>query len=97
MIYVEAEKTTKKYATRKTIAEIFDYKNPTSLLKTFREIADEQPHVFRPYTPYIKNNGMDTLYNIICFAFYFENKDLLEAGTRSIRFSDELPRLKEVY
>ena len=40
---------------------------------------------------------MDTLYNVICFAFYFENKDLLEAGTRSIKFADELPRLKEVY
>ena len=97
MIYLEAEKTTKKYATRKTIAEIFDYKNPSSLLKTFREIADEQPHVFKPYKPYVKNKGMDTLYNVICFAFYFENKDLLEAGTRSIKFADELPRLKEVY
>ena len=97
MIYLEAEKTTKKYATRKTIAEIFDYKNPTSLLKKFRDIADEQPSVFKPYKPYIRNNGMDTLYNIICFAFYFENKDLLESGTRSIKLADELSRLKEVY
>ena len=97
MIYLEAEKTTKKYASRKTIAEIFDYKNPSKLLKTFRELADEQPHIFRPYKPYVKNKGMDTLYNVICFAFYFENKDLLEAGTRSIKFTDELPRLKEVY
>ena len=97
MIYLEAEKTTKKYTTRKTIAEIFDYKNPSKLLKTFRELADEQPHIFRPYKPYVKNKGMGTLYNVICFAFYFENKDLLEAGTRSIKFADELPRLKEVY
>src|SRR5699024_5274178 len=97
MIYLEAEKTTKKYATRKTIAEIFDYKNPSKLLKTFRELADEQPHIFWPFKPYVKNKGMDTLYNVICFAFYFENKDLLEAGTRSIKFSEELPRLKEVY
>ena len=27
----------------------------------------------------------------------YENKDLLEVGTRSIKFADELPRLKEVY
>ena len=97
MIYLEAEKTTKKYASRKTIAEIFDYKNPSKLLKAFRELADERPHIFRPYKQYVKNKGMDTLYNVICFAFYFENKDLLEAGTRSIKFADELPRLKEVY
>lgn len=34
---------------------------------------------------------------IIYFDYYFENNDLLEAGTRSIRFKQELPRLREVY
>lgn len=40
---------------------------------------------------------MDTLYDILCFAYYFENKDLLESGTRSITFKQDLPRLREAY
>lgn len=85
------------YAKRSDIAVVFGYKNPNDLLKRFREYADDNPSVFVPYKPYIKNSGMDTLYNITCFGYFFENKDLLEAGTRSISFKKELPKLKEVY
>lgn len=86
-----------QYAMTKDIAKIFGYKDPAKLLKEYREFADSNPNVFKPYRPYIKNKGMDTLYDIICFAYFFENKDLLKAGTRSIHFKKELPRLKEVY
>lgn len=88
---------TQLYAKRSDVAVIFGYKNPNALLKSFREYADEHANVFLPYKPYIKNSGMDTLYNILCFGYYFENKDLLEAGTRSIHFKQQLPNLKEVY
>lgn len=88
---------TQQYASRKEIARIFCYKDPTKLLRDFREYADDHTQSFYPYRPYIKNHGMDTLYDIICFAYYFENRDLLESGTRSITFKQELPRLKEVY
>jgi len=86
-----------QYASRKEIARIFGYKNPSDLLKRFRVFADDNPNYFKPYTPYVKNTGMDTLYCIICFAFFFEYMDLVEAGTRSITFKNELERLKEVY
>lgn len=46
--------------------------------------------MFGGHKPYIKNAGMDTLYNILALAFYIENKDLLEAGTRSIKFREEI-------
>lgn len=85
------------WATRREIARIFCYKNPTHLLKGFREYADEHPKAFYPHKPFIKNGGMDTLYDIISFAYYFENRDLLEAGTRSLSFKKDLPRLREVY
>lgn len=85
------------YATPKDIARIFCYKNPSTLLKHFREYAAEHPKAFYPHKPFIKNKGMDTLYDIVAFAYYFENKDLLESGTRSITFKKELPRLREVY
>lgn len=97
MEIIKAKIKTQQYASRKEIARIFCYKDPSKLLKGFKEYADGHPNAFYPYKPYIKNYGMDTLYDIICFAFYFENKDLLDADTRSISFREELPRLKEVY
>jgi len=97
MTIIQAVKKSQQLATRKDIAMIFGYKDPTRLLKDFRDYADHHPNAFLPYKPYIKNKGMDSLYDIICFAYYFENRDLLEASTRSISFKEELPRLKEVY
>lgn len=97
MELLQTKVKTQQFARRKDIACIFAYKNPSNLLKQFRQFADDNPKAFYPYKPYIKNVGMDSLYDILCFAYYFENKDLLEAGTRSISFKEELPRLKEVY
>lgn len=97
MTIIQSVRKTQQYASRKEIARIFSYKDPTRLLKDFRDYADSHEKAFYPYKPYLKNSGMDTLYDIICFAYYFENRDLLESGTRSISFKEELPRLKEVY
>lgn len=97
MQLVEPKPVNQIWAKRKTIAKVFDYKNPSDLLKQFRKYADDHPRVFGKHKAYLKNQGMDTLYNVLAFAFYLENKDLLEAGTRSLRFNDELDRLKEVY
>ncbi|TLQ08511.1 hypothetical protein FEZ48_03510 [Marinilactibacillus psychrotolerans] len=97
MQLLQAVTKTQQYATRKDIARIFCYKNPSQLLKDFRDYAVEHPNTFLPHKPFIKNKGMDTLYDILAFAYYFENKDLLEAGTRSITFKEELTRLRQVY
>lgn len=98
MIVLETREITQKYALRKDISKIFGYKSPERLLKDFRSFVDENPTYFKPIDkPYVKNNGFDTLYNIYAFAFYFENKDLVDAGSRSISFKKELSRLKEVY
>lgn len=97
MEFIQAKVKTQQFASRKEVARIFCYKDPSRLLKDFREYADSHPKAFYPHKPYIKNAGMDTLYDIMSFGFYFENKDLLEADTRSISFKDDLPRLREVY
>ncbi|CZR02840.1 hypothetical protein [Trichococcus collinsii] len=97
MVILQTKSKAQQYAFTKDIGRIFGYKDPVKLLKGFRDYADSHPKTFGPYKPYLKNRGMDTLYDIICFAFYFENRDLLEAGTRSVSFPAELPRLKEVY
>lgn len=97
MQLVQATRMTQQYASRKDIAKIFGYADPTRLLQAFRKVADEQSNLFHPYTPYIKNAGMDTMYNVICFAYYFEFKDVVETRSRITSFNKELPRLKEVY
>lgn len=97
MELVTGTRVSQKYASRKDIATIFGYKNPNALLKTFRETADKHPRLYRPYRPYIKNNGMDNLYNIVCFDFYLSNKDLIEAGTRSMKLADVKDELEEVW
>lgn len=53
--------------------------------------------MFKPYRPYIKTAGMDTVYNIIYLGYYFEFKDVVEAKSRITSFKKELPRLKEIY
>lgn len=97
MNIVHVKTVKQQYAMTKDIARLFGYKSPARLLKEFRDYADANPSVFAPYKPYIKNEGMDTLYDIICFAYFCENKDLILAGTRSISFKEELPRLRQVY
>ena len=97
MELIQVKAKSQQYAFTKDIGGIFGYKDPVKLLKSFRDYADSHPNAFHPYKPYVKNQGMDTLYSIICFAYYFENRDLLEAGTRSITFNKELHRLREVY
>ncbi|WP_373780160.1 hypothetical protein [Jeotgalibaca porci] len=97
MVILQTKQKTQQYAFTKDIGRIFGYKDPVKLLKGFRDYVDSHPNAFNPYKPYLKNQGMDTLYDIICFAFYLENRDLLESGTRSISFTGELTRLREVY
>lgn len=97
MVILDVKEVGQLYGFAKDISKLFGYKDPTKLLKDFRKYADENKSAFHPYKPYIKNQGMDNLYSIVCFAFYFENRDLLEAGTRSITFKKELPRLRKVY
>jgi hypothetical protein len=98
MQLVATRRVTQVYASTKNIADIFGYKDPWKKLKAFREYAEANPKKFYPHKPFIKNQGMDVLYDILCFAYFFENQDFLEAGARNIpTFEKELPRLKEVY
>lgn len=97
MEMVSIKTKTQQWAMAKDIGRILGYKQPSLLLKRFREFADKNPNYFAPHKPYLKIQGMDTVYDILCFAFYFENRDLLDAGTRSLNFKKDLPRLREVY
>lgn len=96
MIYLEAEKTTQKYASRQDIAKIFGYKDPSKLLVAFKKHADRNPDYYKPVKPYIKNKGMSPLYNVYAFAHYFQNRDLVEVN-RAAPFKEDLKELKEVY
>ncbi len=97
MQILEVRKTQQQFASRRDIGKIFGYKDPTRLLQSFREVADENPNQFKPHTPYIKNAGMETLYSVICFAYYLEFKDVVETRSRLTSFKKELPRLRKAY
>ena len=97
MKVITARKISQVWAFPKDIAKIFGYKSPTKLLTAFRQFCDERPNFFYPYKPYQETEGVGKIYNVICFAYYFENRQLLDAGTRSLQFEDDLERLKEIY
>lgn len=85
------------YAFPKDIGLLFGRKAPSRLLSSFRTFCDSRPNYFHPVKPYVDMQGSGTQYNVLAFAHYFENRDLLDAGTRSLKFKDDLERLKEVY
>ena len=95
MQLVQTTKVTTKYVQAKGIAEIFSYKHPSRLLQRFKTFADENEGYFHPVKPYIKNQGISTMYNIYAFAHFFEDMDLVEIGRGD--FKEDLKRLKEVY
>lgn len=97
MNIIKATFTPQYWALPKDIALIFGYKSPTKLLTSFRAFCDSRPNFFNPTKPYRDLEGSETVYNIYAFAYYFEHRKLLDAGTRSLKFENDLPRLIEAY
>lgn len=99
MQLVESKPINQVWAYNNDIAEIFNYKSPATMLKQYREFCDRNPSYFKPHKPYLKFQGKTMVYDVFCFAFYFENRDLLEIGSRSmlVSFQEDLERIKEVY
>lgn len=90
-------KSKQHWLSAKSVGIMIDQKNPSVWLKRFRTYARNNPDVFYPYKPFVEAEGIDTRYSAVAFGFYFENHHLLEAGTRSIKLSDELDGLKQRY
>lgn len=78
-----------------TISIICGYKHPAKILKSFREFCEKRPNYFSPCRPYHTNG--EPQYNVYCFMHYYENRKLLDSGTRSLKFKDDLPRIIEAY
>lgn len=98
MQLVETKPINQVWANNNDIADIFNYKSPATILKKYRGFCDKNPIYFKPHKPYLKFHGKQW-YTIFCFAFYFENRDLLEIGSRSMQvsFQKDLERIKKVY
>lgn len=97
MEVLKVREATPLWAFPKDIAKLFGYKSPTKLLTSFRDFCEKRPNYFNPHTPWVVTEGEGKIYNVICFAHYFEHRFLLDAGTRSLSFEDDLDRLEEVY
>lgn len=96
MNVVQAFPVAQYWAYPKDLSIMFGYKNLAGMLKDFRGFAKSRPNYFSPVKPFIEGDG-DTRYNVFAFAHYFENRALLNAGTRSLSFKKDLPRLIEAY
>lgn len=95
MNIVTAIPITQYWAYPADIAVMFGYKYPTKILASFREFCDSRPNYFNPATPYLENG--EKQYNVLCFAHYYEHRKQLDAGSRSVSFQKDLPRLREAY
>lgn len=85
------------WVSAKDAGKLINQKNPSEWLKRFRDFADDNPHVFKPYKPYTSSSKRDTGYSPVALGFYYEYSDVLEASTRSIKLADEEERLRIQY
>lgn len=69
----------------------------SEFLREFREFCEKRPNYFNPVKPIQQDVDRDKQYNYFALLHFYENRELLMAGTRSLKFKDDLPRLKEAY
>lgn len=84
------------YVYAKDIKVLINQKNVSNFLRDFREFVDENPSYFSPYRGYHKRTGKDALYDVIPILWFNENKEFATAGSRTVTFKQDLPRLKEL-
>ncbi|WP_419986205.1 hypothetical protein [Aerococcus viridans] len=84
------------YVYAKDIKVLINQKNVSNFLRDFREFVDENPSYFSPYRGYHKRSGKDSLYDVIPILWFNENKEFATAGSRTVTFKQDLPRLKEI-
>ena len=74
-------------------------KVPAPLLKRFRAFVDKNPRYYKMITktPYKKVVKEETQYHLICFLHYFENRELLDSGSRSVKLEDDIEGLKVTF
>lgn len=79
----------------KDFKRMINRKNISALLKDFRDFVDRNPNYYYPFQGYIKWNN-ESQYEIFPLIHYYMNKHLLDANTRSIKFKDDLKRVKDM-
>lgn len=80
------------------IKQLINRKNPSELLKSFREFVKHNPSYFGDTRPLLDIEGATLQYNFYAFVHFYENRDLLEAGSRSVKFDrEEARRIRESY
>lgn len=84
------------YVYAKDIKVLINQKNVSNFLRDFREFVDENPTYFSPYRGYHKTDSKDALYDVLPIIWYHENKSFANAGSRTVTFKQDLPRLKEL-
>lgn len=67
-----------------------------TFLKSFKDFVDDRPNFFKGVKPIAKHDGSTALYNYWAINCYLENKDLLDARSRSISFKEYIHEKREL-
>lgn len=80
----------------KQLGEMIGRKSLTKELQDYRKFIEKNPSHFGKWIPVYEIEGSDRLYDVVCFLHWMGHKDLLKAGSRSVKFKDDLPRISEM-
>ena len=84
------------YVYAREVKVLIGLKNVSKFLQDFRNFVDENPNYFSPYRGYHHAKGKDTKYDVLPIIWYHENKSFANAGSRTVTFKQDLPRLKKL-
>ncbi|MGX7108325.1 hypothetical protein [Facklamia miroungae] len=84
---------------KKDVEQLIGRKSTSAhnFLRDFEKFCRSRPNYFKPVKPFQSDSHSTTQYNYYAIVHFFENRELLMAGTRSINFKNDLERLKEAY
>ncbi|WP_314180781.1 hypothetical protein [Abiotrophia defectiva] len=99
ILFAETKKVPSTWGTRGNVAHIMNYKNPNERLERFRKFVDDNPDFFKWFKKPYQWNGKGYEYMLVPVIFYWENRDLLDSGSRSVPEFDleEVERIRIAY
>lgn len=81
---------------KRHIAKLTGQARGGPLAKEFTNFVKSRPSYFGKWKPLIEGDGLDPQYDLVCFIHWYDNRALLNAGSRHISFERDLPRIIEM-
>ncbi len=87
-----------QWLTAKDVEKLIGRKRSSTntFLNSFKDFVEDRPNFFKGIKPIAKHDNSTPLYNYWAINCYIENKDLLDARSRSINFKDYIKEKREL-